>query len=157
MFRNFMAFALFGALVACAGGDDTGKDSTETSTDDGTDGTDDGTDGTDGAATDACWFGTTVCIEYSGDTETWCGGVGGDSNYVGYGGFGGGGGAQSHPGGGGGGYYGGGCGFNFPTDDTDTCNGNNNSTGGWSHNNGSNASGTDGANEGHGKVVIIKL
>ena len=78
MFRNFMAFALFGALVACAGGDDTGKDSTETSTDDGTDGTDDGTDGTDGAATDACWFGTTVCIEYGGDTETWCGGVGGE-------------------------------------------------------------------------------
>ena len=72
------------------------------------------------------------------------------------GGFGGGGGAQSH-GGGGGGYYGGGCGFYFPTDDTDTCNGNNSSTGGWSLYTGSNGSGTDGANEGHGKVVIIKL
>ena len=69
MLRNFMAMALFGALVACGDSDDSGK----------TDATD-GTDGATGCASGggACWFGDTVCIDYSSGAEAWCGGVGGD-------------------------------------------------------------------------------
>lgn len=66
MLRNFMTLALFGALVACSG-DDTGEKAT--STDDGT--TEDGTDNTTDEG-DSCWLDDDLCVDYNGDTETWC-------------------------------------------------------------------------------------
>ena len=82
------------------------------------------------------------------------GGIGGDSNYTGDGGFGGGGGSEHHPGGGGGGYKGGSCGYNFPTSNQDTCNGTNNGQGGYSYNDGNNTEGNSDFNSGHGQVII---
>ena len=76
MLRNFMAMALFGALVACGDDGDSGKtDTTDNTTD-----TDAGGGDTTGCASGggACWFGDTVCIDYSSGAEAWCGGVGGD-------------------------------------------------------------------------------
>ena len=66
MFKNLLFVALVGSLTACADGGDSGKTETEVNT------------GTCASGGGACWFGDTVCIDYSSGAEAWCGGVGGE-------------------------------------------------------------------------------
>ena len=100
------------------------------------------------------WCGLVFQWRWTVILERWNGGT---SNYNGDGGFGGGGGAEHHPGGGGGGYHGGDCGHNFPTSNSDSCNGSTNGRGGFSYNTGSNATGASSSNSDHGYVIIDKL
>ena len=67
MFKKLLFVALVGSLTACSDGGDSGK------TDDNNN-----ADGTCASGGGACWFGDTVCIDYSSGAEAWCGGVGGE-------------------------------------------------------------------------------
>ena len=62
MTRNLFCLSLFGLLIACDGGDDSGKIDT----------TDETTDGEDGATGDSCWLVDGLCVETNGDTAGWC-------------------------------------------------------------------------------------
>ena len=56
MLNPFLVLGFSGLLAAC-GGDDTGKDET------------------DSEAEDSCWFDGGICFDYDGDTQAWCDGM----------------------------------------------------------------------------------
>ena len=67
---SILLISCYGSKSVDSGGDETNE------TDESTDDTDDAIEADD-VETESCQFGSSVCIEYGGDTATWCGGVGG--------------------------------------------------------------------------------